>query len=399
MIVRGLWGGGNDPSRERAETSRHNAKKSPGPLAYENWERPPNSEDIIPGVEILLFSDARFTGLELTFGPYRLINTLAQVGSRDGEIAPGLALRIGHLTRFEIPSMEEKSTERHHGGSLADEIAALLALCYGVRLKVGYQTREFGSDPVGTPIAYQPYQAPLFARNYRREVLPGFVSVKPIDQAVRLQKLRALISIDANILVRAARLYQEAVWVAEADASLSWLLLVSAAEVCAGHWDKDVTSPIQRVREFLPPKVVTRIEASDTTLLDDLARPLSRLVKATSKFVSFLLAFLPSPPEIRPPDHFRVSFEAEQLRKALGTIYAHRSEALHDGTPFPISMCDGILYHDKGVSEEKPSGLASASASGVWLAEDCPMHLHIFAYIVRGAILNWWDGLSAGPEP
>jgi hypothetical protein len=40
---------------------------------------------------------------------------------------------------------------------------------------------------------------------------------------------------------------------------------------------------------------------------------------------------------------------------------------------------------------EKPLGIAASSLQGIWLAEDMPMHLHIFDHIVRGAIQNWWS--------
>jgi len=53
----------------------------------------------------------------------------------------------------------------------------------------------------------------------------------------------------------------------------------------------------------------------------------------------------------------------------------------------------------------------SAGAAGVglhiWTGDDLPMHLHMFEYIVRHSLLNWWKSstaespdqskLSAGP--
>jgi hypothetical protein len=31
----------------------------------------------------------------------------------------------------------------------------------------------------------------------------------------------------------------------------------------------------------------------------------------------------------------------------------------------------------------------------VWQAKDLPMYLHIFAYMTRGALLNWWFSPTA----
>ncbi len=48
------------------------------------------------------------------------------------------------------------------------------------------------------------------------------------------------------------------------------------------------------------------------------------------------------------------------------------------------------------VSDEPTTHYISAGAAGaVWQAKDLPMYLHIFAYITRGTLLNWWFAPTA----
>ena len=45
--------------------------------------------------------------------------------------------------------------------------------------------------------------------------------------------------------------------------------------------------------------------------------------------------------------------------------------------------------------EERPSYISAGAAGAVWQAKDLPMYLHIFAYMTRGALLNWWFSPTA----
>jgi hypothetical protein len=52
-----------------------------------------------------------------------------------------------------------------------------------------------------------------------------------------------------------------------------------------------------------------------------------------------------------------------------------------------------------GPSEVPLTGLASHSRGGTWLPKDCPINLHCFHYIARGALLKWWrDVVSEGEQ-
>ena len=55
-------------------------------------------------------------------------------------------------------------------------------------------------------------------------------------------------------------------------------------------------------------------------------------------------------------------------------------------------MCQpGIVEFGSKIQTEIPRGLAAGSRGGSWMAKDMPMLLHTYEYIVRNAILNWWE--------
>ncbi|HEY3965142.1 MAG TPA: hypothetical protein VGM05_11375, partial [Planctomycetaceae bacterium] len=182
----------------------------------------------------------------------------------------------------------------------------------------------------------------------------------------------------------------------------AWLMFVSAAEVAALHWratevDNDHESLFRQLR----PKWAERLDQTgDTSLVRDMAIHWSDLLGSTNRFLKFLLAHLPIEPTERPPVG-KIDWSDKGIRTALNQIYEYRSLALHAGTPFPAPMCSAPLSvsNENNTPTERPYALAMASRGGVWKYEDMPMHLHVFAYIVRGALMNWWDGLKRRIEP
>ena len=85
---------------------------------------------------------------------------------------------------------------------------------------------------------------------------------------------------------------------------------------------------------------------------------------------------------------FQVVWSDASLGAIVRTLYGHRSKALHEGRPFPLPMCVPPFASD-GVAMERPFALSGMG--GQWAAEDRPIHLHVFAYWVRHALLMWWD--------
>jgi hypothetical protein len=201
---------------------------------------------------------------------------------------------------------------------------------------------------------------------------------------------------DAIALIRAARLYQDALWVAEAEPNLAWIMLVSAVETVANRWEEAKGDPLSRLRAGRPEFVEYLEGLGVPELSQRVASEIAESIGSTKKFADFLVTHLPDAPDVRPEGAWRqIDWSAESLRRDFRVVYGHRSKALHTGIPFPAPMCDPVIYvGQSGVPSERPISLASSSLGGTWLAKDTPMYLHSFEYISRNAILRWWTELS-----
>ncbi|HSB15577.1 MAG TPA: hypothetical protein VLE22_14055 [Bryobacteraceae bacterium] len=373
-----------------------------GPLVIDNWRASGDSQEPPEVLEYPLFTDAWMTGGTTAFGPYELFNTIAHAGMPRDSLKPALVLRVQYHFRHELPSMEKTNVGSYHGGELQDEVAALVSLVLGIRLKAGPASREFpphGSDPRGVPIAYYGFREPVLITNSCGRMLPNALGAHSLDSLKRFPILPELTQSDGTALVRSARLYQESVWIAESDPAMAWLLMVSAVECAAHRWDQRYETPVERLRASRP-DLAKILEERCPDLIDEVALRLVESLGATQKFVKFLLRFLPEPPPARPPVTFRVQWTSRQLKRILSMVYKYRSQALHAGIPFPAPMCEPPrrVAHDWPAPPEKPLGLAASARGGVWVAKDVPLHLHVFEYLARGALLNWWQSLT-GQNP
>jgi hypothetical protein len=220
-----------------------------------------------------------------------------------------------------------------------------------------------------------------------------------------LQRYFRLQQAQANALVRAARSYQAAMWAAaEDDPRQGWLKLIGAIEAAAYYWARGAASPVEQLRA-VEPELAMRLEAAGDGLLEAVAERFAPGFRATSRMVRFTLNFLPPPPEPRPSDG-ALAWSKNKMRKYLTTIYGVRSEDLHVGIPVPAPMCEQprTVKADEESSAyrsawpwtwtEIPSGERTAVATSVWQAEDTPMLLRTFEYIVRNALLNWWKSMA-----
>jgi hypothetical protein len=130
---------------------------------------------------------------------------------------------------------------------------------------------------------------------------------------------------------------------------------------------------------------------------------IAHLFKVSDKFVTFLETYLPAAPEPRPT---MCGLSWPDLHEEFITIYGRRSEALHEGVPIPWPMTMPPRETENGALEEYSPGLGSWSGGGYWSAQATPMYLNTFAYIVRGALMKWWQSMvpadgkteEAGPE-
>jgi hypothetical protein len=200
----------------------------------------------------------------------------------------------------------------------------------------------------------------------------------------------------AIALVRAARLYQDALWLVESEPNLSWLMLVAAVETAASYWQSSKDLPLERLKDSRP-EFVQYLETTGVAgLATRVANEFADSIGATKKFFEFLLAYLPSPPQNRPDEWLQIEWSPENLKKAFRQIYDYRSKALHDGIQFPAPMCEPPFLNKTGeAGAERPTGHATSVGGGTWLAKDTPMLLQTFEYIAREALAAWWTSMAA----
>jgi len=332
------------------------------PLGWANWRAHNDGTASLGAVEVGCYTDASPTGqLDGGLGPLRVINTVP------GERHIGLAnmavvIRIEVHERIDPTQIRwsRTSVRGYSGTDLGIEFAALLALAIGIRCRSGGMIRNFEpGDERGQPYEFDHVRPYLPPPRFRRAPL-----LPQMDREVALEDARDLLARypqaswrKAIALVRAARLYEQAVWVSEADPNLSWLLLVSAVETAAAEM------------HGLSPRGTRRHK-----------------VGPTKRFVDFVEKYAPHAPAQR-PEHGQVDWS--EMAEHADKIYDWRSRALHDGIPFPSPMCLPPTEND-GVYEEAPTGRASATGTTVWKSSDTPMLLWTFAYIARHAMISWW---------
>lgn len=364
-----------------------------GPPSYENWKAALSEKIVLDGLEIPLFTDSHITGeIRDRFGPYQLLNPIA-IQKSNGSITPGIILRVNRYLEISIPEMSRTDDFHYHGGTLEDEIAALVSLILGVRFRSGGITREFeiDKDPRGKPILFQMDKNPIFLVGGDKLVIPEArctVNLKDLDLFLTYPVLHPE---DAMTLVKVARIYQDALWIVESEPELAWIMFVSAVETAANHWSTMEATPVEKLKISMPGLEKVLFDQGGEEHVRNVAELVVPYMGATKKFIDFLLNFLPSPPVNRPEEHSQHSWKVGEIKKTLKKIYEYRSAALHGGNTFPAPMCfpPSII----NIPSEVPTGLATATKGGVWTIEDTPILLHTFEYIVRGALLKWWSSL------
>lgn len=156
------------------------------------------------------------------------------------------------------------------------------------------------------------------------------------------------------------------------------------------------------------PKAAELLDERGGELTAAVAELLKGTMGASAKFRNFFETYLPKPPERRPAEVERqVCWEwtvesterkagISGLKDTLSTIYKHRSKYLHAGMPFSVTL---LVPPERGpaagggpslLAERPPYHLLHASGVAAWRGIECPMYLHVFASIVRDALLAWW---------
>lgn len=366
--------------------------------SHENWTAFLAGKVCKGGYEVPLYTDSEIAeDVFKKLGPYQLFSSYAPGMTGFKAI---ITLRVDlHLEDdiYNFVSDRTVDDSAYHGGDLDDEIAALLSLCLGIRLKAGSVTRRFSSrlDPKGIPEYGMTKVMPTLGANTHYTRIPRLEERHSVRAAIPiLESLPRLSPEDATALIKVARQYQEALWVADADPSLAWVMFVSAIEAAADHGTSKKDSPVDLLKEYDQDLYRILMEGSGAELTEKVAKRLVSRMGAVRKFMDFIIAFLPGPPPLRPSREGMVSFEEPEFATTLRTIYNYRSKALHAGKPFPHPMC--TLPSRSGgdnVPAERPLGLATTTQGGTWEHKDTPMHLHTFEYIVRSSLLAWWKSM------
>lgn len=367
------------------------------PAAHFNWRLAHSGEELQSIYEYPLYTDARIIGhLANGCDPYQFLNAVAPPYMRRNR--PSVILRADSYIAHEHYKMGEKTeAPSYHGGYLEDEIAALLSLSLGIRFKPGDANRFFdGADDCrGRPISRGIRLDPVLPQVLRAPLIPSATNKRNLAAARRICRLGVLTPQSASALIRAARLYQDAFWIVESEPHLSWLMFTSAIETAANQWLDEKEDPVDQLEMWGPgTKLVHLLQpAGGEGLVGEVAKILAPLTGARQGFLTFLENYTPDPPENRPPEPFQIPWSKPTLRKIFSQIYDYRSDALHAGTPFPAPMCIPPLPMPGNAHPEKPTGMATGMMRSTWVSKDLPMHIHVFEYIVRNALLAWWDEL------
>lgn len=379
-------------------------------LSQLNWlnvATKPNSSGIC---EYPLFSDAHITGEQTDgFGPYQFLNTVP-IPNQPGEVNAPIVLRVAFYLDEYRPQMSRTDDSLYHGGTLVDEIAALASLAMGVRVRAGGESRRFevGKDQLGRPYSCNEQPKPIVRVRKNKPILPEVIGTHSMNDLHLLKSIPSIAGDRYVKLIRASRFYQDALWVAESEPNLAWLMLVSALEIGANDVFQAETTPVERLRDWKPRLGTILEETGGPDHLEQVAKIISSCFGATKKFLDFTLRYMPAEREKRPTaEWLRLTWSSSGLKKVLSKVYEYRSNALHGGIPFPAPMLKPPFHLDatSGPSEVPLTGLASHARGGTWLPKDCPINLHCFHYIARHALLRWWRDLgnegeqSGEPEP
>ena len=259
-------------------------------------------------------------------GPYSLFNALGSLGPRDAvSVGLGVVLRVEHhLPHVPLDPVDyERTFKDHYVGAapLSDQVACLLSLALGARFRSGGETRSFdigAPDVRGRPILAT-HQAPTMTPPFRGSVLPDVAGrTVLLGEAVTvLAALPRLSADDATQVLRASRLYRQALWIADEDPELSWLLLVSAAEVGATHWAAHNGEPAARLEDAMPALADLLRERGGPDLVVATAGHLTHLIRATVRFLHFVTTFGGEAPPGR-PEYKWTQVDWARLKKAVG---------------------------------------------------------------------------------
>lgn len=372
-----------------------------GPAGWVNWQaarlgmprrtKPSQRSLMLRPIweEFAFYSDANVWVNELSVGPFDFIPIGANVRPRVGKLERALVMRRwDHIfDRSEHAAGEHDPVSYMVGGDVGEEMSALLGLALGRRFRSGGTVREAIAPeevPIGSPNEMY-HQPPVLESPHDHPMIPWIVDEVSLEEARSLFELYpTLDGVDAVALVRSARQYVDGLWLADSDPRLAWIKFVGALEAASNRRDDARhEDPVAQLKRHKP--ALHRLLAHESPeALEAVAGEVARLYWQSSKVWSFVKAFDPGPPSIRPEEDF-LRFDWSRLEEAIFTFYDYRSRDLHDGIPWPIGLCQPPEPTESGLTEVANMGYRAHMDKELPL-----MEMYVFAYLVGGAIRNWW---------
>ena len=380
------------------------AREHGGSLSYWNMREFYAGSEPIQTSEYCLYTDSHVIGeWSSPSSPHKFIN-LIPFRHEAGRIQEAVTLRITWVVDGKRKFPQSTDNTSYHGGWATDELAALASLRLGIRLKAGGETRIFGSyssDPLGTPISSGKGKPEIFIRG-NRLILPSVFQQSNLKSLDAIDSLRTVSERQFIALVRAARQFQNAIWIAESEPELAWLIFVSAIETAACEWASSLperTSAVDTLRHVKSEFSRQLLESGGEKAVEIVAHQFADTLQATKKFLDFCIEFMPEPPEDRPAAHVQIPWDRKGIKKILNKIYNFSSCALHAGVPFPSPLCKPPELVERsegsGYAEVGTGALAVHAHGASWTAADLPISINTFCVLVKGILNKWWDTIIA----
>ena len=282
---------------------------APGAVHLEFFIRDVNHPEYRPDrvreiFEVSLYSDADIIGwVQRPDWPVDLIPTIPDPATNGLRFALVARMRWCLEPLPPARGLAETNEKSYYGGQAEDEIAALLSLALGVRCRSGGITRQWfresgdvKPDPLGQPIEFD-HRPPMWTPPPRgRPLLPELPSSANVEDTAPLFNLLPRIR-GKNVvtLVRAARLYANALWVCDGDPNLGWLQMVFAVEAVA--MQRSGTNPVwKRVEQEMPDIWKLLLNAGGQQHAENVGANLAGLVRSTDRFTRFMREFAPDRP-------------------------------------------------------------------------------------------------------
>ena len=387
------------------------ALTEPGPYLWRTLRAQASGATATAGKEALLYTDSVLTSAQdrLDIGA---ATVQVAVGSlTDPTVpAPRVVLRWWEYDESDAPLRPDYPTRVVNaqdywlGMHVDQEVAAVLSLLLGVRMRSGGTIRRYRPDDLAGRTDLVEHVVPTLpprawsGRPIVRVPVGGQERV-PLDDIVpRVADLRLVSALHAVTMVRAASVFSDALWVCDHDPELAWLHCVTALELAADRYDRDQVNAVELFRKEAGKKNFEKVSAEGPEALARAAEQYRRRTRAEKKLYALLDAFPPAAPAVRPasPTWAGLNWDDQaDLRRRVETIYAHRSARLHGGVQFPAPLLIPPLVpgaeHAGGVDDVEPVWHGGGLG---WRNADLPLTLDAFVHLTRSCLLAWWESLT-----